>query len=907
MLWARRFWLKLQALFHRERSAEQLDDEFQFHLDEQIAENLAAGMSPQEARHAARRAFGNTTYLKEETRNTWGWTWLEQIAQDLRYATRMLRKSPVFTAVAILTLALGIGANTAIFSLIDTVILQLLPVQKPQELVQVFRVDPSRGGQRGSSYTNALWEQVRGHQDVFSGVFSWSTTQFDLAQGGPVHYVDGIFVSGGYFDTLGVRPTAGRLLTTVDDWRGCPPLAVLSYGFWQEHFGGERSAIGSTLSLDKHPFLLIGVSAPGFYGVDVGSKFDVAIPVCSADVFDSKERRLDERSYWWLSIIGRVKPGISSEQLKARLAVLSPQVFAGALPDWDEEGKRDFLHRYLVSVPASTGTSVAAGSVVDARGQFRQPLTILMGVVGLVLLIASANLASLMFARATSRNKEIAVRKALGASRGRLIRQLLTECLILSLMGALVGMLFARWGAALLIRYISTAQNKVFLDLSLDGRVLAFTAAIAIVTALLFGVVPSLRSTRVSLSAAMKGTQAEYSERRARSRPEKWMVASQVACSLVLLVVAGVFLHSLVKLVTLDIGFDRSNVLIATLNLRATGIPSEESAMTYDEIENRIQSLPGVVSVGRSDRIPISDYEWTQLVEVDTPNPPKGDDAQVYFNVVSPGYFQTLRTPLLAGRNFNSRDTKTSVPVAIVNETFARRFFPGRNPIGAYFRKLQMEKKTSLQIVGLVKDAKYESVREDTFAQAFFPASQSPEDESADNFEVRTASRPSALIPTVQSVIAQVNKGIPVDFHLLADQVDDNLVQERLLATLSVFFGGLALLLAMIGLYGTLSYFVTLRRTEFGIRVALGAFPGSILTLVMKDVVGILVIGLAAGVVASLLTVSFVQKMLFGLAPRDPLTMVASITLLSAVAFFAGYLPARRASRVDPMVALRYE
>ena len=894
-------------MFWRKRKTSDFGDEIQSHIQLEAERLREQGLNEEDARTAARRAFGNVMQAQERFYESHRWLWFDHLWQDVRFAFRVLRKSPGFTAVAVLTLALGIGANTAIFSLIDTVILQLLPVERPHELVQVLRVNPSRGGQRTPSFTNALWGQVRDHQDVFSGVFSWSAEQFDLAPGGPVHYVDGVFVSGGYFDALGVRPAAGRLFTASDDQRGCPALAVLSYGFWREHFGGERSAIGSTLSLSKHPFQIIGVSAPGFYGVDVGNKFDVAIPVCSADVFDAKEKRLDERSYWWLSIIGRVKPSTSAEQLKARLAALSPQVFAGALPDWDAEGKLDFLRRYLVGVPASTGTSDCSGCNSDARGQFSQPLTILMGMVGLVLLIASANLASLMFARATSRNKEIAVRKALGASRARLIRQFLTECLLLALMGALVGLLFARWGEDLLTRYISTAQNRVFLDLSLDGRVLGFTAAITVFTALLFGLVPALRSTRVSLSAAMKGSQAEDSERRARFHAGKWMVASQIACSLVLLVVAGLFLHSLLKLVTLDIGFDRSNVLIVNANLAGAAISPAERSAVYDEIESRLRSIPGIISVGRSTHIPVTIYEWSQPVEVDTPNAPKGDDAEVYFNAISPGYFQTLRTPLLAGRNFDNRDAKTSIPVAIVNETFARRFFPGRNPIGAYFRKVFQESKTTIQIVGLVKDAKYESIREDTFAQAFFPASQIRGEDGEENFEVRTAIGFSTLIPSVQAAIAQVNRSIPLDVRSLSQQINDSLVQERLLATLSAFFGGLALLLAMIGLYGVLSYFVTMRRTEFGIRMALGALPGSILTLAMKDVFGILAVGLAAGAGASLLMVRFVQKMLFGLAPHDPMTMIASVALLSAVAFLAAYLPARRAMRVDPMVALRHE
>jgi predicted permease len=811
----------------------------------------------------------------------------------------------MFSSIAVLTLALGIGANTAIFTLMDTVMLRLLPVDRPEELVQVLRVNPARGPMRVASFTNALWEQVRDHQDVFSSAFAWSSNRFNLSQGGAVHYANGVFVSGKYFEALGVRPAAGRLLAAADDQRGCPAVAVLSYSFWQDRFGGARSALSSTLSLDKHPFQVVGVSALGFYGMEVGNKFDVAIPVCSAAAFDGKTSRLDERSWWWLSIAGRAKPGVSSTQLMARLAVLSRQVFSGALPpDWGVEGSRDFLHRLLVSAPADTGVS-------ELRSEFKQPLAILMGGVGLVLLIASANLASLMFARANARSREIAVRKALGASRGRLIRQLLTECLLLSCAGALLGLLFARWGTAMLVSYISTAQSPVFLDLSPDVGVFGFTACIAILTGVLFGVLPALRSTRVSLTVAMKGTQAEAAEEHRSFRPRSgaWMVASQIALSLVLVVVAGLFLRSLTKLLTLDIGFDRTNVLIVSANMPTANDAPEQNLALYDDFQKRLETLPGVVSVGRSHRIPISQSEWSQPIEVDSPNPPKGDDAEVYFNFVSPGYFRTLRTPLLAGRDFNQGDTNASVSVAIVNESFARKFFPNADPVGKIIRRIEGPTKpaTRLRIVGLVKDSKYESLREETFRQAFFPISQMREGSSAGFFEVRTDRHPAALIPAVQNAAANVNKEMSLDYHSLAEQIDDSLVQERLLATLSAFFGALALLLATIGLYGIFSYLVVERQAEFGIRMALGAPPASILRLVMSDVAIILVAGTSAGVAISLLTVHVVQKLLYGVNARDTKTMIGAVLALCTVALIAGYLPARRAMKVDPMASLRYE
>jgi len=879
-----------------------MDEELHSYLDSAVNERIRAGMSQEEAVRAAKIELGGMEMVKEEIRSAGSEAAVESLWRDISFGIRMLRKNPGLTAVAVLTLALGIGANTAIFSLIDTVMLRFLPVQKPEELVQIMRRGPLSVGEGSPSFTNPLWEQVRDRQDVFSGVFSWGEEKFDLAQGGEVQNANGIYVSGGYFATLGVRPAAGRLLTAADDQRGCPAVAVLSYGFWQDRYGGAASAIGGTLSLSHHPFQIIGVSGPGFYGAEVGQKFDVAIPVCTAAIFDGKEQRLNHRSWWWLSVIGRVKPGMSSDQLKARLGVLSPQIATSALPtNWDPKNQQRFLKQVLVTVPASTGIS-------GLRRQFQEPLNVLMAVVGLVLLIACANVASLMLARAASRDKEIAVRQALGASRARLIRQLLTECVLLSTAGALVGILFARWGSALLVRYISTAHEHVFLDLSLDFRVLGFTAAIAVLTGILFGVLPAVRSTRVSLTGAMKGR--GDNEGHARFNAGKWIVACQVALSLVLLVAAGLFLRSFAKLVTLDIGFDRNDVLLVNVNLEAAKVPLEQRPAIYDQIETRLRALPGVVAAGRSWNTPVSGYEWNNNIHPDSPNPPSGDAALTYFNSISPHYFETLRTPLLAGRNFNDRDTKTTPRVAIVNQTLARTFFPGLNPVGRTFRREGETGKLEapIQIVGVVKDSKYESLREETYATAFFPIAQiTPGGDDEENFELRTAVRPSAVTSAVQTAIAGVNKGISLDFHALAEQVNDSLVQERLLAVLSGFFGALALLLVMIGLYGTLSYLVNRRHTEFGVRLALGAQPGSIVRLVMRDVVAVLAGGLAAGGCISLAAVGVLQKMLFGLGARDTVTMMAAMGVLAAVAFIAAYLPARRASRVDPMVALRYE
>ena len=906
MLWAHRFWLKLQSLFRRNQNAQRLNDEIQFHLEQQIAENIASGMSPQEARHAAMRTFGNPTFLKEETRDTWGWIWLEQVAQDLRYAARMLRKSPGFTAVAVLTLALGIGANTAIFSLIDAVMLRMLPVDEPQSLLQLKIEDPLRPGAVSGGFSNPLWEQIRDQQDVFPDAFTWSEGRFDLAQGGAVHLAHAMWVSGDFFNALRLLPAAGRLIAPSDDYRGCPAVTVLSYSFWQQYYGGADSAIGSTLSLDRHSFQVVGAASPGFYSMDQGEKFDVAVPICAAAIFDGTESRLDSRSRWWLQVAGRVKPGIPQPQIIARLRTLSPAIFAAALPqNWSPDGQRDFARRMLTAVPVDTGSSQ-----FGLLRRFEQPLVVLMAVVGLVMLIACANLASLMLARAAGRHTEIAVRKALGASRMRLISQLMTESILLSSAGALLGILFAHWGAALLVRYISGRSEAFFVDLSLDARVLGFTATVAVLTSILFGLLPALRSTRVSLTPAMKGSQAIEIGRPLRFRTRKWVVALQVALSLVLVVAAGLLLRSFAKLATLDLGFDRNNVLLVGVNLKAAKVPANQQLAIYEAIEMRLRALPGVVSVGRSMLTPMKCCAWSPIIRTDWSKGLTDDEAQTWLNSVSPGYFETLRTPLLEGRDFTSTDTESSAMVAIINQTLARRFFPALNPIGRTFRLKQISGQFGplIEVVGLVKDAKYESIREDIHPVAFFPDTQvSPELSQAENFEVRTVIRPSALLSSVQAAAGSINKQIPLEFETLSDQVNHSMIRERLLAMLSGFFGALALLLAMIGLYGTLSYVVSQRQAEFGIRMALGAQPVSILLLVIKDVVAVLCGAIAVGVGISLATVRVLQGLLFELSPRDAITLTSATCILSVVALVASYLPARRATRVDPMVALRYE
>jgi predicted permease len=895
-----------QRFFRRGLTEKHLDAELRFHLEQQIADYVAAGMKPEEARRQARLEFGGLDQVKEECRDVGAALVLETLAQDARYGVRQLRRSPAFTTVAVLTLALGIGANTAIFALMDAAILRVLPVEKPSELFQVRVGDADGGGGESSNFTNPLWERLRDQQDVFSRAFAWSGIwKFDPAERGTMRAVNGIWVSGGFFSALGLHPVAGRLISNSDDRLGCPAAAVLSYGFWQERYGGAKSAVGSTLSLGSRPYEVIGVAPPGFFGMEVGKKFDVAGPICATAILNGNQFRLDNDGWFWLNVGGRIYPKMSQAQLAARLRVLSTRLFVPEKASAEE--RQALMGINLRIVPAATGIS-------GLRSQFSQPLEILMAVVGIVLLIACANLASLMLARGAARHREIAVRQALGASRARLIRQLLTECVLLSSAGALLGVLFAPWTAALLVRMISTARNAVFLDFYLDRRILGFVLGVAALTALLFGLVPALRSTRVSLGSAMKGSQSPGAGLWSEFRGRKRIVGLQVALSFVLLMAAGLLLRSFVKLATLDIGFDRNNVLLVRADLGRAKVPPDRQEATYEEIENRLKALPGVLSLGRSNMTPISELlTIDNSIETDWAKQPTkferdDDPALVFPNYISPGYLPTLRMRLLAGRNFTSADSGSSHAVAIVDETFARRFFPHLNPIGMSFRRGIPAK--PVEVVGLMEDSKIFSLREEARAIVSQPISQMPPDWRVlgpETFELRTAIPPSALVAPVRAAVAGVSSAIPLEFHTLAEQVNDSLVQERSVALLSGFFGALALLLAIIGLYGTFSYLVTQRQIELGIRMALGATRSSILGLVMRDLVAVLAGGLAAGILTSLAATRVLQQMLFGLGPRDTTTMLLAGGVLTAVALVAGYLPAHRATKVDPMVALRYE
>ncbi len=797
--------------------------------------------------------------------------------------------------MAVLSLALGIGANTAIFSLIDSVILKTLPVSHPEYLLQVTMTETP-------FFTNPIWEQLRDRQDVFSGILAYGVHRFNLSARGEAHYAMGNFVSGQFFDTLGLHAIIGRTITVADDRRGCTGASVLSYDFWRREFGGRKDVIGRSISVDNRPFQVVGVLQPGFTGVDVGIDSDLYIPICADKIIRGENSILDERGARWLRVVGRPKSGIPPSGVRARLKTLASPIFEATIPPkWKGEEQESYRKQTFETQMAANGLSLM-------RDDYRQSLMVLMTIVAMVLLIACANVANLLLARNAARQREIAIRMALGAGRGRLVRQLLTESLLLSLSGAALGILFAHWGARLLVGFLSTGHNRVFLDLSIDYRVLAFTAGVAILTGLLFGLAPAWRGTRVDPQSAMKANARGVIEG-SKFGLGKALVVVQVALSLALVAGAGLMLATFLRLETLDPGFERERVLLVDVNLRNGQDSPARRGHIFAEMLERLRALSGVRSASSSYMTPIDGSISAYVLQIDGYTSKGKDDTLVYLNEVSDRFFETLGTNLLAGRDFTSHDTTASPKVAIVNQTLVKKFFAGQDSIGKYYRPEEGNKLGDpVQIIGVVKDAKYTTLRDDVPSTVYLAASQEINPEQYIMFELRgAAGSPASLISAVKSSIADVNRDASLNFTTLALQVDQSLSRERLLATLSGFFGGLALLLAMIGLYGVMSYNVTRRRNEIGIRIALGAEPGRVLRMVMGEVGLLIGVGLGLGLAVSLATTRLVASFLYGLTPRDPLTLSLAAVLLAVVASLAGYLQARRASRLEPLIALREE
>jgi predicted permease len=890
-------------LFEKERVERELKEEIDAYVEMLVEEKVKQGLPPGEARRAALIEAGGVEQVKESVREVRTGQTLGTIWQDLRYGMRMLLKYPSFTCVAVLTLALGIGANTAIFQLIDAVRLRTLPVKAPQELAEVRMADMkgARGGiGRSPSVTNPIWEQIREHQQAFSGIFAWGADSVNLAPGGEVRSARMLYVSGDFFHTLGVQPARGRLFTTTDDQRGCgEPGLVISHEFWQREYGGEASVIGRKLTLGDHPFEIIGVTPAGFFGMEVGRSFDLALPICAVARVRGNNNFLSG-IMWWLTVTGRLKPGWSLEQANAEMRAISPGLFEASLPaNYAPDSVKDYLGSELVAVPAGAGAS-------RLREKYEQALWLLLAIAGLVLLIACANLANLLLARASVREREIAVRQALGASRGRLVRQLLVESLLLAAVGAACGAWLAQALSRFLVAFLSTSADPVFLELTLDWRVFGFAAGLAVLTCLLFGLAPALRATRMEPGALMKSGGRGLTASRERFSLRRALVVAQVALSLVLVAGALLFSRSLGNLLTVNTGFRQDGVLVANVSFQRLNLPPERGAAFKDELLGRIRAIPGVEAAAITHEIPLKGFGGANIRM-------EGADAgqanSTSLSRVGPDYFKTLEIPLLAGREFDERDRAGAPKVAIVNEAFARRFLNGANPVGQRFRIAAMADapETLYEIVGLVRDTKYGDLREEFRPIAYTAPAQDARSGPGGQVLIRSRLPEADTVAAVKRVLDEINPAINVSFQWFKPMIEATILRERLMATLSGFFGLLALALACVGLYGILSYGVASRTNEIGIRMALGARSRDVFWLILREALWLVIIGVAVGVPVIFVVTRLASTLLFGVTPTDPFSMLFAALSLLAVAMVAGYLPSRRATRVDPLVALRYE
>jgi predicted permease len=895
--------------------------ELDAYLEAETDENIARGVSPKEARYAAHRKLGNTTLIREEIYHMNSLGWLETLWQDVRYGLRQLGRSPGFTAVVALSLALGIGANTAIFSLIDAVMLKTLPVREPDRLVLLNRttgesmsaVNSDNGSENDAPFSYPTFEEFRAHNQVFSTLFGFVPLgRANVNIDGQANLAEGELITGDYFSGLGVTPILGRAISNEDAKPGASRGAVISYGYWSSHFGGNPAVLGKGIAVNGVPLTIVGVAPPEFFGLQPGRAVDLWIPLADdagllpygMTSTPGNRPLFTSRDWWWLLLMGRLKPKVTDEEAASQIDLLFQQSVNADLKTPRKPGPV----QHIRLEPATRGISIL-------RQEFSQPLLILMIIVAAVLLIACANVATLLLARSNVRQKEIAVRLSLGAPRARLVRQLLTESVLLATLGGALGLLLAYWGSRTLLLLMSSGKNPLNISVRPDATVLAFTAAVSLLTALLFGLVPAWHSTRVDLTPALKARSGEVPvvSLRSRQRLGKSLVVAQVALSLPLLIGAALFVRTLGNLEGQNLGFNQNNLLLFAVAPAKNGYKDERLSEFYGQLLARLQVVPGVRSATMSEITLLSgtQNQWGIAIEGRKPRP--GQRTGVDWNNVGPSFFETMGIPLVLGRGIEWRDTATSPKVAVVNDAFARERLDGQNPLGyrfafmdAFWKKGELS--DEYEIVGMVQDAKYASLRHAPRPTIYIPYSQDPLAAWETHFEVRTVGDPLALVPSVRRIVRDLDPGVPLsDIKTQTEQIAEGLVQERLFARLSTFFGGLAVLLACIGLYGLLAYAVVRRTGELGIRMALGAQRNDILRLVMGETLIIVALGVAIGVPAAFVATRFVRSMLFGLNPTDPLTTIGAVFGMILVGLLAGYLPARRATKVDPMVALRYE
>ena len=882
-----RLWRRIQNLIRRRQLDRDLAEELEFHLAMKQHENERAGL-PLES---ARRALGNLTQAQETSRETWMFSRLETFAADIRHAFRVLLKNPIFTACAVLTLALGIGANAAIFSLIDALLLRGLPVPEPERMIQLTLrgQDPDED----TVFSYPFFEDVASKAHSFSGVFAWHSTDLSTGWGVDARPLSGAVASGNAYQTLSLPPQVGRLFEPSDDTSAAAPVVVISDHFWEREYRRDPGVIGKTIVLNQHPFTIIGVTPRVFLGVSSGNTPDVTITIHANAALHAKWQTLTSKGSWYISVLARLKPGVSASQARSELVAISPAVLKDQVIATEPLDRKRFLSQKLDLIPGAAG-----GSWLAKR--YRQPLLLLMCISGVVLLLACVNLASLSLAQASQRQKELSVRLALGAARIRLIKQLLTESLIVSIAGACLGIAFALLATHGLLVFLSPGESALALDLHPDWRVLCFLGALAIGTGILFGAAPALQGTSVQPNDALKQTRIGLRATGHRFLLGKGLVVAQVGLSVLLMSAALLFVQTLEKLKWQNTGFDRNNILFIELNAQNAELRGpQQLAAVYDNVLAGIRRNPLVRSATLTNVVPVSgNKEWEDL---QPEHWPRLSEAQrkLYIHRVGPQYFQTLGLRFLRGRDFSDHDSTAESPV-ILSASAARTYFPGKDPLGEFMQVGV----TNARIVGIVDDAKYADLREEPPRTAYFRIK--PEDSST--LVVRTGQDKAATLRELREILRQTGKDIRLGESVsLTEQIDRALVSERLVAMLASFFGALAAVLVAIGLYGVVGYSAARRTSEIGVRRALGATGPKVVWLLVREAALLSFIGIAIGIPALLLTGKFAESMLYGLKPSDPFTLVASVLAMLFITAIAALLPALRASRVDPMWALRYE
>jgi len=900
---------RIQMLLHRERFDSELEEEMRLHMDLREEEQRAAGITPEEARRRSRRDFGNPTVLRERSHAAWGWGWLESLMQDIQYALRSMMHAKALTLMALLSLSLGIGANVAIFSFLDALVLRSLPVTKPAELVMLGKGDDAGvTDDYGSTtlYSYPFFREFRKSNTVFSDVAAvmsfGSEMHGTLDSRDSMQKLTGDTVSGTFFSTLAVDPVLGRFFRDEEDRvEGKSPVVVISYAFWQSEFQGTPDILNHTVKLADTTFNIIGVAPPGFFGIEVGHAPDFWVPMAMMQSLPSHHKGYADGFFQSNYVFGRLKPGVTRAQAEAETNLLYQHIMR-SFPngDWNAYNLSHLQNAHVSLTNLSTGRSFL-------RNTFSDPLKILMGVAALVLLITCANIANLLLARATTRTHEFAVRQAFGAQRLRLIRQLLTESLLLSVAGAVLGVILALASDRLLLRMISGGPdaNLLPLDISLNVRLLTFTLFATVGTAILFGLMPALRASRVAVNEGLK--ESRRSNSNARSPLGKGLVIAQIALSLVLSVASVLFLRTLLNLTRVDTGFPRNSVLFVDVDSSVLGMKGDDPRMVamFQEIEQRVASLPQVKGASFA-AFTFAQGSWNGSMNV--PGMPFKENTYVRHNVVGDGYFNTMQMPLLAGRGFGPQDTASSHKVVVLSESLARDFFPsGVSAVGRHiFLGKDPKPEKDLEVIGIVRDVKFESVDESKVYIDYYPNAQHPW--GYGRLVVRYDGNFAPMSAAVQNTIHSVNRNLVIDHVTTLDRVIANtMVNQTLMAQLSTAFGLLAVLLSAIGIYGLMSYLVGQRTGEIGIRMALGASHTGVRWMVMREITMLVVSGVAAGIVLTLLCGQLVRNLLYGIAPSEPLSLIVGIALLTTIALAAGYVPARRASRVNPMQALRYE